>query len=399
MHRLRPLPDRRDDERGLVAVWVAICMVVFLVFAAWAVDFAHWNDERANMQKAVDAAALAGAVYLPDDPAGAIAAAKQVAAANGYTSGVSVTTLSNSNQLKVTINRSVSNTFGIAAGVANTSLSKHAVSEYESPQPLDIVLVIDRTGSMLTPSASTFQSLKDAALAVLGYLSPKNESIALAVLPPSDTMTKCTGASAGAYGIKSSSDVGNATSTWLVSPYPLAKPANDYQLPNGSLNPNSQIVKTINCLQASGSTDLGDPMAAAASYLNTYGRPGAKKGILFMTDGAANQPSGTQPCSYANDKATAAKATGVQVLTIGFLSGSNLCSIDTTGTFKNAPVTKLLASMASPIKGVPATDNGCVAAENSDGDNFFCQPKGGDIKAVFLAAVGQLAGRLPRIIE
>ena len=62
-------------------------------------------------------------------------------------------------------------------------------------------------------------------------------------------------------------------------------------------------------------------------------------------------------------------------------------------------MTKLLASMASPIKGVPAQDNGCTAAENTDGDNFFCQPKGGDIKSVFLAAVAQLAGRLPRIIE
>ena len=41
-----------------------------------------------------------------------------------------------------------------------------------------------------------------------------------------------------------------------------------------------------------------------------------------MTDGAANLPGGT-PCQYASDKATAAKAAGIQVLTIGFLSGSN----------------------------------------------------------------------------
>ena len=40
------------------------------------------------MQKAADAAALAGAVYLPDDPAGAIAAAKSLAAQNGYPGGV-----------------------------------------------------------------------------------------------------------------------------------------------------------------------------------------------------------------------------------------------------------------------------------------------------------------------
>ena len=93
MRRLNPLPNRRDDERGVVAVWLAITLIVLLGFAGWAIDFAHWNDERANMQKAADAAALAGAVYLPDDPAGAIAAAKSIAAKNGYSSGVSVTTL------------------------------------------------------------------------------------------------------------------------------------------------------------------------------------------------------------------------------------------------------------------------------------------------------------------
>ena len=77
----------------MVAVWVAITMVVLLGFAGWAVDFSHWNDERTHMQKAADAAALAGAVYLPDDPAGAVAAAKEIAAKNGYSSGVSAAVL------------------------------------------------------------------------------------------------------------------------------------------------------------------------------------------------------------------------------------------------------------------------------------------------------------------
>ena len=93
MRRHLHLQPRRGDERGVVAVWVALTMIVLLGFAGWAIDFAHWNDERANLQKAADAAALAGAVYLPDDPAGAIAAAKSIAAKNGYSSGVSATTL------------------------------------------------------------------------------------------------------------------------------------------------------------------------------------------------------------------------------------------------------------------------------------------------------------------
>ncbi len=402
MRRRLHLQVRRDDERGVVAVWVAITLVVLLGFAGWAVDFSHWNDERAHLQKAADAAALAGAVYLPDDPAGAIAAARSIASQNGYPSGVSVTTLANTNQLKVTISTSVKNSFAQVIGIGDPTLSKHAISEYESPKPLDIVLIIDRTGSMKTPvtaGKTPLDHVKDATNAVLGFLSPKNESIALGTLGPSSTTATCSGANAGAYGVYSGSDVTAPGATWMIAPYPNAKPSNDYQKADGSLNPASQIVKTVSCLAYGNTTDLGDPIAAATTYLNAYGRPGSRRGIILMTDGAANQPTGTQPCGYANTAAAAARASNIQVLTIGFLSGSNLCSVDTSGTFKNAQVTRVLASMASPIKGVAAVDNGCTAAENSDGDNFFCEPKGGDIKTVFLAAVGQLAGRVPRIIE
>ncbi|MGZ4677160.1 MAG: vWA domain-containing protein [Acidimicrobiia bacterium] len=399
MRQLRHAIRARHDERGVVAVWVALLLVVFMGFTAWAVDFSHWNDERTHMQKAADAAALAGAVYLPDDPAGAVAAAKDVAAQNGYPSGVSAAVLSSSLQLKVTISKSVKNSFGQVIGVGSTNLSKQAVSEYESPKPVDLVLILDRTGSMNTPSPATFQNVKDATLSLLGYLEPRTESIALGVLGPSDTGKTCSGANAGAYGLPSSSDVAAPGNTWMMAPYPLAAPANNYQNSNGTLNTSSQIVKTVNCLTTANRTDLGDPIAAATSYLAAYGRPGSKRGIILMTDGAANLPGGTQPCSYANDKATAAKAAGIQVLTIAFLSGSNQCVDDTSGAFKGAQVSKVLASMASPVKGVPAQDNGCDAAENADGDNFFCQPKSGDLSTVFLQAAAQFTGRLPRIVQ
>ena len=54
-------------------------------------------------------------------------------------SEASVTTQSSSNQLKVVINNNVKNAFGVAIGTGSTDLSKQAVSEYESPQPLENV--------------------------------------------------------------------------------------------------------------------------------------------------------------------------------------------------------------------------------------------------------------------
>ena len=395
MRRQPPVQGRTRDERGVVAVWLAITMIVLLGFAGWAIDFAHWNDERANLQKAADAAALAGAVYLPDDPAGAIAAAKDIAAKNGYSSGVSVSTLANANQLKVKISTNVKSSFAQAVGIGSADLSKQATSEYESPKPLDMVLILDRTGSMKNDLANA----QDAARDLLTFLNPKTDAIALGVLGPSTKTKTCTGANAGAYGAPdTSSDVGTANNTWMAAPYPLKAPSTDYKT-GKVLNPSSQIVKTVNCLTVANLTDLGDPIAAATSYLNTYGRAGSKRGIIMMTDGEANLPSGTPPCQYANTAATTAKAAGIQVLTIGFGIAGKTCSSDSSGSFKGSTVTRLLASMASPIKGVPANDNGCTDAENSDGDNFFCQPKTADLSSVFVAAAAQLAGRLPRIVQ
>ena len=62
-----------------------------------------------------------------------------------------------------------------------------------------------------------------------------------------------------------------------------------------------------------------------------------------------------------------------------------------SGTYKTNPKpTGLLANMASPINGVAADDDGCTDTENTDGDNFFCQPKTGRPLHVFVTAGNQL---------
>ena len=71
----------------------------------------------------------------------------------------------------------------------------------------------------------------------------------------------------------------------------------------------------------------------------------------------------------------------------------------------SANATKLLADMASPINGVPAADNNdCttpvgIAAENTDGDNFYCVPKGQDLAGVFVAAASSLTSAEPRLVK
>jgi hypothetical protein len=66
----------------------AVMSVVLLGGAALLTDVAFWWTSQLRMQRAADAAALAGAVYLPGNETLAFAAARAEAAKNGYSSGV-----------------------------------------------------------------------------------------------------------------------------------------------------------------------------------------------------------------------------------------------------------------------------------------------------------------------
>src|SRR4051794_35852022 len=82
------------DESGLVVVWTAMLMVVILGFTAWAVDFGNWKDRSTRLQKAADAAALAGVVFMPENVNNlAFTTARTIAAKNGYTDGQSGVTV------------------------------------------------------------------------------------------------------------------------------------------------------------------------------------------------------------------------------------------------------------------------------------------------------------------
>jgi Flp pilus assembly protein TadG len=63
-----------------VIVLVGCCMTALLGVGALVIDIGHKNYVGARAQSAADAAALAGAVYLPDDPATARSTALTLAA-------------------------------------------------------------------------------------------------------------------------------------------------------------------------------------------------------------------------------------------------------------------------------------------------------------------------------
>ena len=75
---------RSPKERGQILVLFAGGLIVLFIIAALAFDVGMVLVERRDEQNAADAAALAGARYVKDDPTAARAAASRYALLNGY---------------------------------------------------------------------------------------------------------------------------------------------------------------------------------------------------------------------------------------------------------------------------------------------------------------------------
>ena len=134
-------PDLREDG-GAVALMTALLMVVFMGMAALSVDVAREYAVAAQLQKAADAASLAGAVYLPDNVALATSTAQAVVATNyknnQATAGLTTTVAvgERPTQLVVTVSTSVSFAFGAAIGIPSGTVTRSSKAEFAGPSPM-----------------------------------------------------------------------------------------------------------------------------------------------------------------------------------------------------------------------------------------------------------------------
>jgi Flp pilus assembly protein TadG len=132
---------RRLSEAGYAAVMVAVVVpTIGIGCAAVAVDTGMWYVEIQQVQKAADAAALAGVPYLPQDLPSARARALEVAARNGYgNNGNNTVTVSlgeKATQLRVEIRSTITNTFGTVIGVPTQTITRGATADYQGPAPM-----------------------------------------------------------------------------------------------------------------------------------------------------------------------------------------------------------------------------------------------------------------------
>ena len=185
------------------------------------------------------------------------------------------------------------------------------------PKPLDIVLVLDASGSMNDPMSSSdrtkrIDALKTAANSFIEKIAEENAKISdeskqhqVAIVKFSGDMTD---------------KVGNGT-------YRAGGHTYNYSQTMMSLTPCSgddvnSLKSTVGSISPAGATraDYGMDLAEGIS-----GRADAKKVVLFFTDGSPTSYDGFEP-SVANgaiNKANSLKKDGTVIYTIGIFSGAN----------------------------------------------------------------------------
>jgi Flp pilus assembly protein TadG len=415
----------RTGEQGQILVLFTLAIIAIMGFAALALDVGVLRNANQNLWNSLDAGALAGVSQMPGDPASAETIALQYAEANypgtlpdavnvayrcviGSMGGVSgpprlsdvpavcdpgpaalwtcnatiCTTVCvprsgiSCNTIVLDGTATVPFFFGGAVGV-ETGTTKPVVSAAckgpcgaKPSEPVDLVVVVDRTQSM---NGVDTLNAKSAADAVRRAYNPAEQWMAFGMLGPSEGTPSCV--------TQPDSDIGTA-----VMPADLRRWIPIGLTGNGAPNnanyaaAGSAMAQAISCYtNSSVGTDLSDPIPAAAWELLNNGRPfgTVTKGIILMSDGQPNNsttPDASQQkyCAQSFASAAAAKAQGIQIFTIGFgLDGANniLCP-DTAGPYAGKRATTLLADMATD-----SVDNGCPGTSNDDGDHFFCVPK------------------------
>ena len=130
------------EQRGQTLVIVALMLVPLLGFTGLVSDVAWYEVNLMRIQRAADAAALAGVVYLPNNVAGAQTAAQQEASKNGYTNGAGGVTITatpealNNRILGVAVSAPVRSWFARLLGVTQFNARRTARAEFVLPVPM-----------------------------------------------------------------------------------------------------------------------------------------------------------------------------------------------------------------------------------------------------------------------
>ncbi len=326
---LRRAARRCRDERGQVLVMLAAAGIGLIAMVSFVVDYGRVQNAQKELQAAADASALAAAQDLPNGPAASTALA--FSAGPGASKGNTRPDLPNvstsydlkcltflqslgltqcPNAIKVDQDADVPLLFLGNVGVPGIHVHATALAAMRggSAFPLDVMIVLDRTGSMSQP-ASKIQQARAGVQAFLSAMRPSSDRIGLAIFPPTNHKNCDYGEPGHPY--ENARDEDN----YVVVPLRTDFRTSD----TGPLNSSSPLVQAVSgsCPTTGGITSYTTAIQYAENELVAHGRPDAQDVIIFFTDGEANygpyylgnnDPQRTTPCGSALDLATTLKA-------------------------------------------------------------------------------------------
>ncbi len=138
----RPAYRRRTrlkGERGYVLIMSALLMLPLLAFAGFAIDVGAWYVHANRMQRAADAAALAGVVWMPNDER-AETVALDTAKANGFDDAAADITVTvtpvGSRRLRVRITDTDSPMYLSSIFLNQVDIRRQSLAEYVQSVPM-----------------------------------------------------------------------------------------------------------------------------------------------------------------------------------------------------------------------------------------------------------------------
>lgn len=240
------------DERGQAVVMVALSLVAVIALAGLAIDVGRYFVVRAQLAKAVDGGALAGARVLPTGRPNAETAALEIAHMNfppGYMNSTShsfVTTFDPDPlhaRVAVRGTADLPTTLLRVVGIQHSTVTAFAEAER---RPLSIALVLDNSFS-LDPSFAGIDAigyLRVAAGNFVGYFDDSMDKMSLTLF-----------------------------STGTVEPFSLGH------------NFNGSMSSTISGMDAVDFTNLSDGMISARQQLQSDTNQASYQAVVFFTDG------------------------------------------------------------------------------------------------------------------
>ena len=292
--------------RGLLAVILAVVLVLP------AAAFAMLPEANARSSTGMDGPTMTGKVVDPDT------SNYWKFWAGGY-NGKEVTT---QNVGRIWTDKTVKETAANEESDFLTTLS--AISSTSdttiSGKPLDIVMVLDASGSMkydMDGAENRMTALKSAANSFISAIDTQNQSITDKSKLHQVAIVKFAG--------KKTDKVGNNT---------YDGGANYSQVVSGLTEckgKNTETLKSkVNDINYGGATQADFGMEFAQKLLNN-GRTDAKKIVVFFTDGSPTSSNGFQ-ASVANsaiNSAKSLKANGADIYTIGIFDGADPSAVPT----------------------------------------------------------------------